>query len=128
VRTYTTAEDRAYAWKAAMCAKQAKPKGWEPLTGPCCLTIRVVQKMPGPASWKRKQKLGHWSSTKPDLDNVLKLIADSLIGIGFVDDRQVARAVVQKRIGDQGEAPCVEVELGPMAESHDEMVEECAHT
>ncbi len=137
VRTYSAKEDTSYAALVqhhalvAIAARRQETRAAQsdvslslsgnpgasptfvgyPLTGPVGLIVRVVQKMPGPIEWKLKRKLGTWSTTKPDLSNVLKLIEDALIGIAYVDDKQVAQVTIQKRIGDQGEAARVEVEI-----------------
>lgn len=37
---------------------------------------------------------------KPDMDNVLKIIADSLNGLAYKDDTQIVEAVVHKYYGD----------------------------
>lgn len=45
---------------------------------------------------------------KPDLDNVIKIIADSLNGIAYKDDSQIASVVSTKQYAD---IPRVEVEI-----------------
>lgn len=115
VRTYSTKEDSAYASlvvSAARSALVASPfLGRFPLTGAVSLAVRVTQKMPGKSEWKRQRKLGYPSVTKPDLSNVIKLIEDALIGVAFVDDKQVAIVYAVKVIGDQGEEPHVTVSV-----------------
>ena len=50
-----------------------------------------------------------------DAENIAKAVMDAATGILWVDDAQVARLVVEKWIGAQGEAPGVVVEVRPWA-------------
>jgi len=66
-----------------------------------------------PMSASRKKREGMLAGTlrptgKPDLDNVLKVVADSLNGIAYRDDAQIAWAMVTKLYSDR---PRVEVTL-----------------
>lgn len=75
-------------------------EGAAPLEGP--VEIDLIAFMEIPASWSRKKRLaaqrGEIAPTgKPDLDNVLKLFADSMNGIVYRDDSQVVEARVSKR-------------------------------
>ena len=45
---------------------------------------------------------------KPDLDNVLKIIMDALIGVAYEDDNQIVQVFIEKIYGDE---PRVEVTL-----------------
>ncbi|MFL8231041.1 RusA family crossover junction endodeoxyribonuclease, partial [Clostridioides difficile] len=45
---------------------------------------------------------------KPDLDNIIKSVADSLNGIAYKDDSQIVEVVSKKYYSDR---PRVEVEL-----------------
>lgn len=69
--------------------------GREPLTGPVRLTLEA-EYIP-PASWsKRKQTEANWKTSKPDADNIYKLVADSLNGVAYVDDAQIADVRITK--------------------------------
>ncbi len=114
VRMHTEPKDTSYAALVQFHALGARPLGWNPLTGPVEIAVDVVQKMPGPTVWKRTQKKGYPSTTKPDCSNILKLIEDALNGIAYVDDRQIAFATVRKSVGDQGVAPRVSVMVTPI--------------
>ena len=52
---------------------------------------------------------------KPDMDNVIKIIADSLNGIAYKDDSQIVDASVRKFYA---ETPYVYVVLRPAAQPH----------
>ena len=65
------------------------------LEGP--LWIRIRSSFPVPASWSKKRKAETYYHTgKPDADNILKIVCDSLNGIAFSDDSIIARAEIIK--------------------------------
>lgn len=77
------------------------------------LSMRIVAfySIPKSASKKRRQQMlsGMIRPTKkPDADNVLKVIADSLNTIAYRDDAQIVCTVVEKYYAEQ---PKVEVEI-----------------
>ena len=77
------------------------------------VTVNIAAYFPVPASWSRKRRYdaldGVISPTgKPDADNIAKVICDSLNGIVYRDDAQVAELTVEKHYGA---TPCVEVEV-----------------
>lgn len=61
-----------------------------------------------PESWGKKKKLDAMDgkirpTTKPDLDNVLKAIADACNEIVWKDDKQIVKATVSKHYGAKAE-------------------------
>lgn len=78
--------------------------GVDPFKGPLHVVLRI-RKAP-PASWsdkKRKDAIGRWCPTKPDADNVAKIVTDAMngdrqTGLGKVygDDAQIAFLEVTK--------------------------------
>jgi Holliday junction resolvase RusA-like endonuclease len=106
-RTYTPAETmRAEervrtAWDLAGCPRLADV--------PLSVTLEVVVERPA-GHFKRDGSLsaaglraGHYPVKKPDLDNVLKLVADSLNDRAYKDDAQIVRAMVSRRWAVTGE-------------------------
>lgn len=76
------------------------------LSGPLCLEMLVL--VMAPVSWSKKKRdaalSGEISPTgKPDIDNVVKLVADSLNGIMWHDDAQIVRLVAEKRYAAEPE-------------------------
>ncbi len=76
----------------------------EPLTG--ALTLRTMWLFPRGKSHKN----GEWRITKPDTDNLQKLLKDCMTKTGFWhDDAQVVREVVEKKWSDE---PCgIDIEI-----------------
>lgn len=73
-------------------------EGAAPIDGPVSMTVRAVYLVP--ASWsKRKRAAAYWKASKPDADNVAKIIKDAISTIVFCDDAQVASLTVTKTYG-----------------------------
>ena len=72
--------------------------GQPPIDGPIELCIRAVYRVP--SSWSKKRAAeARWRTSRPDVDNLAKLICDALNEIVFGDDAQVATLIVQKMYG-----------------------------
>ena len=66
--------------------------------GPVSIQIRAEYMHP--ASWSQKKKdATRWKTSKPDADNIGKLVADAMNGIVYADDAQVSDCRVQKIYG-----------------------------
>lgn len=84
-----------------------------PMEGPVAMMVTAIMEIP--KSWSKKAiaaaETGFTAPTKkPDADNILKLIGDSLNGIVFRDDSQVVSATVSKA---WGRIPKTIVTIGP---------------
>lgn len=78
-------------------------------TGPVRVRINAVFTVP--AKWPvEKKKLAIRNEIlpemKPDCDNIAKAILDSLNGIAYKDDSQVAELTVVKRFGHEAFCTC----------------------
>ncbi len=52
------------------------------------------------SSWpKKRAAAAKWRTSKPDADNLAKIVADAMNAIVFADDAQVASLIVQKTYG-----------------------------
>lgn len=70
-------------------------RGREPLSGP--LQLQYFAFMPIPQSWsKKKQREAHYVMTKPDFDNLAKII-DAIEGVVFTNDKIIQDAFIRKR-------------------------------
>jgi Holliday junction resolvase RusA-like endonuclease len=86
----TVAAERAIGW----ACKQAMA-GRKPLEGP--IELSVYAHFTPPASWsEKKRRSAKWKVSKPDLDNLIKVVKDALNKIAWADDAQVARVKAQK--------------------------------
>lgn len=104
----------AESW-VRLCVVQAV--GTPRVAGP--VAVRVVFVMPVPKTMpKAKRKAVDEGrilpTSKPDWDNLAKLVSDALNGIAWVDDAEVARAEVVKVYGPE---PCTIVEWWHMGEA-----------
>lgn len=86
----TEQAERAVAWE---CRKAMA--GRPPLEGP--LELRVYALYAQPASWsKQKKEALYWKTSKPDLDNIVKLVKDALNKVAWLDDAQVVSLAAWK--------------------------------
>jgi Holliday junction resolvase RusA-like endonuclease len=105
----TVAYEECVAWAAfdAMTAAGYTHGQW---TGPVEVSIEA-QFLP-PVSWSKKKRdaaIGRQVTTKPDADNIAKIICDALNGVVWVDDSQVSVLTVRKYYGPVAQV-VVEVE------------------
>ncbi len=91
--------------RQALCGHLSKHKPPSPMTG--AVSLCVMWLFPKGKSHKN----GEWRTSRPDTDNLEKLLKDCMTAVGFwKDDAQVAREAVEKRWSDE---PCgiyIEVE------------------
>ena len=81
----------------------------EPLTGPLALHATWLY----PAG--KSHKAGTWRVTRPDTDNIEKLLKDCMTKCGFwKDDAQVVHETVEKRWSD--EPTGIEIEIKELEE------------
>ena len=109
-RFYEPVKVREAREKLTAALSRAKASGADsfpeslPLEGP--LELRVIWLFPR----GKKHKNGEWRSTKPDTDNLQKMLKDCMTEEGFwQDDAQVCREVVEKRWSDEPTGIYVEV-------------------
>lgn len=97
-RAFTDPKTRsAEAW---VRSRAADAWAGAPLAGPVTLQMSIGVAVP--ASWSKRKRADAlsgaiWPTSKPDLDNVLKLVGDALNGIVWQDDKQIVRAEVVRR-------------------------------
>ena len=88
-----------------LSAHLAVHKPDKPIAGP--VSLRVLWLFPRGKSHKN----GEWRTTKPDTDNLQKLLKDCMTRCGFWnDDAQVVREVAEKRWADEPSGIYIEVE------------------
>jgi Holliday junction resolvase RusA-like endonuclease len=89
------------AWVRLCCTQQA---GTPMVPGPVAVVIGLVLPLPG--SWPKRDRADALSGkkqplTKPDWDNLAKLVCDALNGIAWRDDAHVTVARCIKVYGEQ---------------------------
>lgn len=96
-RTFTPAKTANYEGVVADKAAEAM-NGREPLEGPLRVTIRATFLVP--QSWSQKKKReAVWKVSKPDADNIAKIVKDAMNAIVYRDDSQISELIAQKRYG-----------------------------
>jgi len=110
--TYDTARNKgakqAIAWEA-----KAAMAGQEPFKGP--VRMRLLFLFDWPSSYtktRRKACYGNMKDTKPDIDNLQKLVADALNGIVYEDDSQVTEIHATKFFTETG--ACTRILIEPL--------------
>nr|DAN72303.1 MAG TPA: Endodeoxyribonuclease RusA [Caudoviricetes sp.] len=101
-RTYTPNKTINYENWVKICYLE-KYKDKELMDKPLRVTIRAFLEIPKSTSKKKKQQMLDneiLPMVKPDTDNIAKSILDSLNGIAYKDDKQVAELIVYKFYND----------------------------
>lgn len=114
VRTYTTAKSTSYRSLVQHYVGEAmRASRLEPIVGPIVVEIDAFSACPKTQQRKREPTPQRPSTTKPDVDNVAKIILDSLNGVAWIDDAQVCDVRVRKYIAAQDQPPRVVVRIAP---------------
>jgi len=109
-RAYTPKKTVNYETLIQECFAIAYP-GHQPITGP--LGLKIDAHFTIPASWsQKKQKAAQnyqiMPTKRPDVDNVIKCVADGLNGIAWRDDSQIVSVLANKFYSTR---PRVEIEI-----------------
>lgn len=103
-RVYTpkqTVNQEAYIKMLAATAMRGHP----PFEGPLDATFHINVAIP--KSFTRQQRLlireeKLWPTSKPDLDNIVKLLCDAMNGVVYGDDKQIVDLYVCKKYAQHG--------------------------
>ena len=90
--------------------------GFIPQEGPLTMTVDAYLGIPKSTSRKRRAAMeGGFivPEKRPDVDNILKTAADALQGLAFLNDSQIAEAIIRKRFSSQ---PRMIIRIGPVGE------------
>lgn len=122
---FNRATGRTYTDQRTVSAEERVRGAWhragEPrVDGPLAMRVEIVVGRPG-SHFKLDGSLSAagaralWPTKKPDLDNVLKLCADSLNGCAYRDDVQIVLATVTRRWcrGDELERTVITIDQAP---------------
>lgn len=114
VQTYTDDKTASYENLVKLAASRSMA-GIELLT--CPVAVELYLFVTPPASWSKKKTEAAlagevFPTTKPDVDNVLKSIADAINGIVWGDDKQMVDVLIRKRYAVK---PCAHVVVRGMS-------------
>ena len=111
------ADPRSSAEWKAKAAWYLRQKCAKPLEGPLEVYCQFQFACPQSEHRKRNPRPARWhAKARPDVDNLAKCILDASQGVLFVNDGQVAKLTVEKRIGVQGDPPWTVIEVSPLEE------------
>lgn len=109
--SYTPAKQKAFG-------TIVRDLGYEAMAGAplleCAVRLQVIATYPWPRIFRKGRREaidGAWKATRPDIDNIAKLISDNLNLIVWRDDAQVAAVIAYKLHGD---TPGVDVTIAPL--------------
>jgi Holliday junction resolvase RusA-like endonuclease len=111
---HTPAKTSNYEGMVALAAKQAM--GGQPLlTGPLVLSFIAV--FAAPTSWSKKRAALNETRPepvikRPDIDNLMKALADGMNGVVYADDSQIASLNRCEKV--YGAKPGVTVKVWPL--------------
>lgn len=113
-RAYTPAKTASWEMEAAHLIRMQ----WiqmPPLEGPLMLVVRAVGQRPKRLMRGKSPTHRVYRMAKPDGDNVLKAVADSLVAAGVIrDDVDIVEWRCASLYAAKDEGPCVEIELTPI--------------
>ena len=102
VRTYTPAKTIHYEEWVKLCYQQAGGEYFGEV--PLYICVDAYFQIPKAFSKKKRSEAITKQlrpTKKPDADNILKIICDSLNGVAYKDDKQIVWAFIQKHYGAQ---------------------------
>lgn len=85
----------------------------KPLSGPLSLYIEFFYAVPKSWSKVRREAIPSPRTERPDLDNIVKLVLDSLNGIAYLDDAQIVHLSCSKYYGSSDR---IHVSIFPLIE------------
>ncbi len=101
-RMYTPAKTSSFEEKVKWAFKAKYNIETELSTKPFKAKIIAIFEPPKSISKKKKEELLYSEYTKkPDVDNIAKIILDSLNGLAYKDDNQVSELLVFKQYGNE---------------------------
>jgi len=83
---------------------------WE-LDSAVAITVRMIFPRPASMTKKKKANLQCPKKSKPDIENVAKAVFDALTGVAYIDDAQISKAMLVKRIAGDGDSVGVWIEI-----------------
>ena len=110
-KNYTPADSPANVCKAAI--RVIASSKWIGATSAYPIAIEILAIFPRPQSmvWKKRPMPRAWKASKPDNDNIEKLVFDALNKLVFRDDSQIVQNVCSKFIAAGDEQPHLQIRI-----------------
>jgi Holliday junction resolvase RusA-like endonuclease len=108
IRMYTPKKSKDFEYAVRQRAEKVFEK---PLQGPICLEVTFFLPRPKYMIWKTKPMPSVPNTHRPDLTNFLKSIEDSLNGVAYLDDGQIAQLKASKYYQEGGKGPWTQIEI-----------------
>lgn len=123
IQTYTDADTRSYEMsiKEAYLQQSGNEKYMDSEV-PLKMRLLVFQQIPKSVSGKKHREMAGGlilPTKKPDCDNILKSVLDSLNQVAFHDDTQIVELSVRKWYSDM---PRLEVEIEPLRDERGRLI------
>lgn len=102
---YTPVKTTIYERQVALYAKKAMvEQGFKRLEEKECCLLEINAYYAMPETWSKKKKaasLYGYKPTKPDLDNIIKIVSDALNAVAFHDDNAVVQIIATKNYAEK---------------------------
>lgn len=100
--TYTPDKTKNYEEYVKLCYINKYNIKQRPTEKPLKAKITAFFEVPTSYSNKKKKELiGQPHTSRPDIDNIAKIILDSLNGLAYKDDNQIVKLEVEKLYGEE---------------------------
>jgi Holliday junction resolvase RusA-like endonuclease len=98
VHAYTPAKTESYEAQLKFFFLKSAGSLWQPLDCSIELTVNALFPMPKSAPKKDRERGIVPKLTKPDIDNVVKIVCDGLNGVAWIDDSRVWKISAEKKL------------------------------
>ena len=109
VRNYTPEKSPVNVFKSMVQVRFAEAYQGPPLEGPLLVELQFVMPRPKYLIWKTKPMERLPCAARPDIDNLVKSVFDSLKSKAWIDDAQVSKLIAAKCYRSGSEQPHVAV-------------------
>lgn len=104
-------------WKQRIILAAQSQYDGLPITGPITLCCDFVMARPKRLMRKKDSEGQIWNDKRPDLDNLIKAVKDSLNGHCWIDDSQVSMLTISKKYANKNQENIgVEIIIKPIIE------------
>jgi Holliday junction resolvase RusA-like endonuclease len=105
---YTPTKTKRFESQLKKVLKEVR-KDFPLMRGPVGMTLSFFSKAP-----RKTLKGVAWKTTRPDVDNLIKAVADSMNGILYEDDAQITQINASKLFCYPGETPRICIYMGAL--------------